>query len=70
MGIELTRQNYDYFTLDEGNQKKSCHDKCTEKCTIDTNTIRGKILFGLTCASAILIVGGIIVGLAIIFAIL
>ena len=61
MEIELIGQNDDI-----PNKPKNYH----KKCILDTSTLKGKILFGLTFLSAILVVTGVIIGLAIVFAIL
>ena len=61
MEIELIGQNDDI-----PNKPKSYY----KKCILDTSTLKGKILFGLTFLSAIVIITGVIIGLAVVFAIL
>ena len=54
--------NHNYSRLEETNEDNTC--------IIDTSTIKGKILCGLSYIAGAIILVGVIVGLAFLFAIL
>lgn len=62
MGIELTQLSHNYSRIEETNEDSAC--------IIDTNTIKGKILCGLSYVGGAIILLGAIVGLAFLFALL
>jgi hypothetical protein len=63
MGIELTQLNHNYLSIEDETYEQNT-------CVIDTSTIKGKILCGLTYVVSAIILIGAVVGLAIFFAIL